>query len=220
MDVKGATFLYTLAALMITFAGFSSLLLVLRQAAGGKVSRLDRFIATSVMSYIFVLTAGALLPPLLALYDLRERSIWPASVLLFGAPMLSLQLTYPYRRRRIVGQAPPRAIFAVFVVLGSAATFVTLVYVLAGLPNGAAVYVTGLTVDFFTVIFGFLNALDIIMLRPIEAPEPSRSRRNRPLSPKEDDGSPARVSASGARVRAAAGVLVALASRNGDDRAL
>jgi hypothetical protein len=177
MEIKGATFLYTLAGLMVTFAGFSALLLVLRQAAGGKVSRLDRFIARSVMSYIFVLTAGALLPSLLALYDLDEKWIWPASVALFGLPMLSLQLTYPFRRRRIIGEAPPPAIFAVFVVLGSAATLVTLAYVLAGLQNSAAVYISGLTIDFFTVIFGFLNALDIIMLRPIEASEPAPPQR-------------------------------------------
>jgi hypothetical protein len=174
MDVKGATFLYTLAALMVTFAGFSSLLLVLRQAAGGKVSRLDRFIASSIMAYIFVLTAGALLPPLLALYDIPEQWIWPASAVLFGVPLASLQLTYPHRRRKVVGKGPPPAIFAVFVVVGSAATLVTLAYVLAGLRYSAAVYVSGLTVDFFTVIFGFLNALDIIMLQPIEASEPAQ----------------------------------------------
>ena len=34
MEVKGATLLYTLAGLMITFAGFSALLLTLRPAAG------------------------------------------------------------------------------------------------------------------------------------------------------------------------------------------
>jgi hypothetical protein len=30
---------------------------------------------------------------------------------------------------------------------------------------------TALTIDFFTVIFGFVASLDIIMLQPIEAPE-------------------------------------------------
>jgi hypothetical protein len=30
---------------------------------------------------------------------------------------------------------------------------------------------TALTIDFFTVIFGFVAALDIIMLQPIEEPE-------------------------------------------------
>jgi hypothetical protein len=169
MEVKGATFLYTLATLMITFAGFSALLLAVRPAAGARLSLLDRYLAKTVMSYIFVLTAGALLPSLFALYDVQETWVWRGSVVIFALPMLSLQVTYPRRRRRVVGDGPPPAIFAVFVVLGSATTLAMLCYVLEGLPNSAAAYITALTIDFFTVIFGFLVALDVIMQQPLEA---------------------------------------------------
>ena len=172
MEVKGAVLLYTLAGLMITFAGFSSLLLILRQAAGAKVSRLDRYLARTVMTYVFVLAAAALLPPLFALYNVPEKWIWRISSVLFALPMLSLQVTYPRRRRAAVGDGPPPAILAVFVVLGSAVTLAMLVYILAGLDYSAAAYITALTVDFFTVVFGFVSALDIIMLQPIEASEP------------------------------------------------
>src|SRR5271165_399851 len=132
MEVKGAVFLYTLAGLMITFAGFSALLLGLRQAAGAKLSLLDRYLARTVMTYVFVLTAAALLPLLLALYDIREKWIWRASAVLFALPMLSLQVTYPHRRRKVIGKGPPPPIFAVFVVLGSIVTLATLACVLAG----------------------------------------------------------------------------------------
>jgi hypothetical protein len=171
MEIKGATFLYTLAGLMITFAGFSALLLALRPLAGAKLSLLDRYLAKTVMTHVFVLTAGALLPALLALYDTQETWIWRVSGVLFALPMLSLQLTYPRRRRRVVGEGPPPAIFAVFVVLGSAVTLAMLGYVLAGVQYSAAAYITALTVDFFTVIFGFLVALDVIMQQPMEALE-------------------------------------------------
>ena len=171
MEVKGATFLYTLAGLMITFAGFSSLLLILRQAAGAKVSMLDRYLARTVMTYVFVLTAAALLPAIFALYDVPEKWIWRSSGVLFALPMLSLQVTYPRRRRKVVGKGPPPAIFAIFVVLGSAVTLALLVYTFVSLQYSAAAYITGLTIDFFTVIFGFVSALDIIMLQPMEAPE-------------------------------------------------
>jgi hypothetical protein len=171
MEVKGATLLYSLAGLMITFAGFSALLLTLRQAAGARLSLLDRYLAKTVMTYIFVLTAGALLPSLLALYDIQESSIWRASTVIFALPMLSLQLTYPRRRHSVVGSGPPPAVFAVFVVLGSAVTLAMVGYVLAGLPHSSAAYITGLTMDFFTVIFGYLNALDIIMQQPVEVSE-------------------------------------------------
>jgi hypothetical protein len=170
MEVKGAIFLYTLAGLMITFAGFSALLLALRPASGARLSLLDRYLAKTVMTYIFVLTAGALLPALLALYDIQEAWIWRCSSVLFALPMLSLQLTYPRRRRKVAGKGPPLAIFAVFVVLGSAVTLAMLGYVLAGLRYSAAAYITALTIDFFTVAFAYVTALDVIMQQPMEVP--------------------------------------------------
>jgi hypothetical protein len=171
MEVKGAALLYTLAGLMITFAGFSALLLTLRPAAGARLSLLDRYLARTVMTHIFVLTAGALLPALFALYDIQEKWIWRGSGVLFALPMLYLQLTYPRRRREVVGEGPPAAIFAVFVVFGSAVTLAMLGYVLVGLQYSAAAYITALTIDFFTVIFGFVIALDVIMQQPMDVSE-------------------------------------------------
>jgi hypothetical protein len=171
MEVKGAALLHTLAGLMITFAGFSALLLGLRQAAGARLSVLDRYRAKTVMTHIFVLTGAALLPLLLALYDIQEKWIWQDSAVLFALPMLSLQVTYPRRRREVAGTAPPLAIFAVFVVLGSAVTLTMLGYILLDLQHSAAVYITTLTVDFFTVAFAFVTALDVIMQQPIDGSE-------------------------------------------------
>ncbi len=171
MEFKGETFLYILAGLMITFAGFSALLLALRPAAGARLSLLDRYLAKTVMTYIFVLTAGALLPALLSLYGIQEKWIWRGSGVLFALPMMSLQVTYPHRRRKAVGTGPPPAIFAVLVVFGSAATLAMLGYVLGGLEYSAAAYITALTVDFFTVVFGFVIALDVIMQQPTEVSE-------------------------------------------------
>src|ERR1700691_442114 len=133
MEFKGATLLYTLAGVLITFSGFSTLLLTLRPAAGARLSLLDRYLAKTVMTHIFVLTAGALLPALFALYDIQEKWIWRGSGVLFALPMLSLQVTYPRRRRKVVGTGPPPAVFAVFVVFGSAVTLAMLGYELAGL---------------------------------------------------------------------------------------
>jgi len=177
MEVKGATLLYTLATLMITFAGFSALLLTLRPAAGARLSLLDRFLAKTIMTHIFVLTAAALLPALFALYDIQETWIWRGCGVLFALPMLSLQVTYPRRRRKVVGKGPPPAIFAVFVVLGAAVTLAMLGYVLEGFQYSAAAYITALTIDFFTVIFGFVVALEVIMQQPMEVSERAARRR-------------------------------------------
>ncbi len=89
--------------------------------------------------------------------------------------MQSLQVTYPRRRRKRVGKGPPPAIFAVFVVFGAAVTLAMLGYVLAGLPYSGAAYITALTIDFFTVVFGFMIALDVIMQQPMEVSERKHS---------------------------------------------
>jgi hypothetical protein len=85
--------------------------------------------------------------------------------------MLFLQLTFARRRRKVVGTGPPPSIVAVFVVFGSAVTLAMLGYVLEGLRYSAAAHITALTIDFFTVIFGFVIALDVIMQQPMEVSE-------------------------------------------------
>jgi hypothetical protein len=172
LDVRCAPLLYTLAGLMITFAGFSALLLTLRPAAGARLSILDRYLARTVMTHIFVLEAATLLPPILALYDVPEMQIWKVSSVLFALPMLSLQLSYPRRRHKMVGNRPPLAILLVFVVFGAVVTLTMLGYVLAGGRYNSAAYVTAVTLDFFTTAFGFMVALDVIIQQPIEPLRP------------------------------------------------
>ena len=55
--------------------------------------------------------------------------------------------------------------------VGSAVTLAMLGYVLVGFQYSAAAYITALTIDFFTVIFGFVVALDVIMQQPMEVSE-------------------------------------------------
>jgi hypothetical protein len=54
MEVKGTALLYTPADVMIPFAAFSALRLTLRPAAGVKLSLLDRYLARTVMTHVFV----------------------------------------------------------------------------------------------------------------------------------------------------------------------
>ena len=166
MEIEGATFLFTLAALMITFGGFSALLLGIRQAAGRRSSPIDRYLVKTLLTQIFVLTAGSLLPPLLALYGISETWVWRGSALLFAMPMLGLLLTYPYRRRKAVGKGPPPIVFAIFVVLGSVAILVMLALIFGGFGHQPAVYISALFINFFTLAFALIKALDVIMQEP------------------------------------------------------
>jgi hypothetical protein len=131
MEFKGATLLYTLAGLMTTFAGFSALLLTLRPATGARLSLLDRFLGKTVMTHIFVLTAGALLPALFCALRHSGKVDLARLRCAFRTPdaVSSGHLSAP--ARKLVGNGPPPAVFAVFVVFGAAVTLAMLGYVLA-----------------------------------------------------------------------------------------
>ncbi len=169
MEVKGAALLYTLATLMITFAGFCALLVGIRQAAGSRLAALDRYLARTILIQLCTLTAGALLPPLLAVYDVSDFWLWRIAAVCFAIPMLALLLTQTHRRKKATGKGPPPAVFAVFIVLGSAVIAGMLIYVIADFEYKAAAYITALIINFFATAFAFVTALDVIMQQPIDS---------------------------------------------------
>jgi hypothetical protein len=67
VELTGSTYLYSLATTSVTFVGFSALLIVFRQSIGGGLTRYDTYFTLSFIQTGFIVTAGALLPPLLAL---------------------------------------------------------------------------------------------------------------------------------------------------------
>lgn len=155
---------------MVTFAGFSALLLGMRQAAGARLAALDRFLAKTVLTDLFILAAMALLPAVLALYGLAEEEVWQVSAVIFALTMLSFLLSYSHGRRKVVGKGPPPMVFAIYIVLGSAVIVAMLVAILAGFRYSAAAYITALIVNFFTLAFAFVTAMDVIMQQPFEEP--------------------------------------------------
>jgi hypothetical protein len=165
MEVKGAALLYTLATLAVTFAGFAALLLIIRQSAGGGLSALDRFFARTVVGHFFWLAAGAIFPPLLALYDVPDTTVWKASAVLFGLPMLAILLSFPNRRLAATGSPVPLRIRAVMVMGGAVTVAAMIAAVLGNLPHPAAAYATAITINFLTHVFAFITALEVILMQ-------------------------------------------------------
>jgi hypothetical protein len=163
MDVQGANLLSTLAGLIVTFAALSAILLGIRVASGTRLSMFDRLVARILMSHLFLLAAGALLPQLLVLSEIPETWIWRASALVCGGPLLWSLLTLPHRRRQLVGAPLPPMVFAFVVVLGSAVLAAMVVYVFTNSKHLAAAYIAALIVNFFTTVFSFLVALDTVV---------------------------------------------------------
>ena len=65
-NVEATGYLYTIAAVGMSFAGLSVLTMILRQMLGGQMTKFDSFVARSWLQLGFMITLGSILPPLLA----------------------------------------------------------------------------------------------------------------------------------------------------------
>jgi hypothetical protein len=81
MELPGASYLYTIATVSITYAGFAALVVIFRQIIGGSVSRYDVFVIRSTLMRSFIVVLSAMLPAALALFDLSQSTIWRISSL-------------------------------------------------------------------------------------------------------------------------------------------
>jgi hypothetical protein len=81
--------------------------IVFRQSAGGRLSSYDSYFVLSFMQAGFIVTAGALLPPLFALYGLSEGAVLRVASGITAIPIAWFVATVPRRRRAATGAATP-----------------------------------------------------------------------------------------------------------------
>ena len=163
MTTSPAGYLFTLATLAISFVGFSALVIVLRQALGGAMSKLDVLLARIFIQLGFLVAAGAILPPMLALFPWPERVVWRISSLCVSMPTLLFAVTYPARRRAASGaRTPPRVWLDVFVLILAAAALVANGTGAVGAP-GAALFAASLTGILCLSGSAYLQALNILL---------------------------------------------------------
>ena len=107
MELPSSAYLYTLALLAMTFVGFTAIVMILRQSLGGPLSRFDTLVARFFMAWGFLITYGAMLPPLLAAFELHHPLVWRASSIATGLMLLALSFGYPILRGQATGARAP-----------------------------------------------------------------------------------------------------------------
>ena len=163
MDLPGSSYFFTLAELSITFVGFSSLVVVLRQTMGGEMSKLDILITRIFIQLGFIVAAGSLLPALLSLFHLSQTFVWRAASLPPAIAAVLFAATYPARRRTASGVATPLAVWIDDAVIVAAAG--VLLCNAAGWPfvTGAGPFGAGLTAILFVSGWSYLQALNTLL---------------------------------------------------------
>jgi hypothetical protein len=78
VELSGASYLYTLATVSITFVGFSVFFILIRQALGQTMSEFDIFLTRNFLQLGFTVAVCALLAPLLSLLEVLGNAFgWP-----------------------------------------------------------------------------------------------------------------------------------------------
>src|SRR6185369_6764113 len=117
MELPHEAYFYALATVAITFAGFATILMALREQRGAGMSRFHVWVAKSYIQSGLVTAMCAMLPPLLFAFGMNEALTWRASSLLIGVPALLMLATAPSEWRKVTDM-PIRLRLWVQVVLG------------------------------------------------------------------------------------------------------
>lgn len=162
MEIAGSSYLSTLAQVTITFAGFTALFMMLRQAIGGKSTHYDLFATRNYLFLSFLIVAGAMLPQALAACQLSHPFIWRVSGLAIGVALLVFVVQFPFRRRAVTGTRLPLSMWPQQIVFGGV---VGLLFVNAvGLLDepSAGPHLIGITLVLFDLFYAILLTLGMV----------------------------------------------------------
>lgn len=109
MELPGSAYLFTLATLAMTFAGFCAIVIVLRQTIGKELSGFDIVLTRLYLEAGLFSAAFCMFPPLLAACGLSATSVWRVSSAVIATTLLGYGAAYPMRRRAVMAEPLPRA---------------------------------------------------------------------------------------------------------------
>ena len=174
MELPSEAYLFNLSLIAITFAAVSALVMLIRQSMGGGLTKYDIHLISSYISYGFVLSLIALLPPLVSLFQLAPHTLWTVSsglaVLLFGPVLASII----FRRRKASPHPVPIVVKASFCLHGFA---IALLLVNAAITpwQGIQLYAAALTLSAATVMWTFERRIaSLFSDKPLEGFDPDR----------------------------------------------
>ena len=157
------TYLLALAALAVSFVGFSSLVITLRKSVGSELSRLDEFVMRTFIQLGFMVAAGGLLPPLLSLSALGAVQIWRLASLALSVPVLFFAITYPYRRQLVSHKRTPTRVLNDVAVLSAASALLMLNASGLFFAPGALAFAGSLTLILCLSGWAFMRALQLLL---------------------------------------------------------
>lgn len=163
MELPGTGYLYNLTLISVTFAGFAALIAAFRQMIGGQFTKHDAFLIRSALIRSLIVIVCALLPPLLALFDIPASVIWRTSSAIAAGLISVFTFVWPTIVRRKATNKPISPTAMAYHLVQLLAALLLLPAALGVLPHHAAGYfVAALTVFMITSWISVLLSLDIL----------------------------------------------------------
>ena len=164
MELPGTNYLYNLAVISVTFAGFAALLAAFRQMVGGRVTKHDAFLIRSALVRSLIVIVCALLPPLLALFELPSVLIWRVSSISATALIALFTICWPFVIRRMATTRPlSRTARAYHSVQLLTALYLAAVGIGNFIEPGAGQFAAGISVFMLTSWISVLLSVEIVL---------------------------------------------------------
>jgi len=176
METTGSAYLYTLAQIAITFAGFTALFIILRQASGRTGTKYDVFAVRHYFFLSFLIIAGALLPALLTAFSLSQPLIWRIASVAVAVPLFGFLVSFPFRRRALTGVRLPISMWPQQIIF--TITVTTLVANAIGFLGGpnVALYELGVTLIQVDLFYAILLTLGMVFgIQPLGVSGPEKT---------------------------------------------
>jgi hypothetical protein len=159
MELAGSAYLFNLAMIAITFAGFTAIFMMLRQTRGDSLTTYDLFVTRNYMMVSFLIVLGALLPCLLAAVWEPDSRVWRFASASVAILLAVYVLSFPRRRRAATHLPRPPAIWVQEVI------FLLAIIILVANALGTlrvpdfAFFEIGMTLILCGLFYSFLIAL-------------------------------------------------------------
>ena len=164
MELPGSSYLLALAAVAITFVGFSTISVIFRQVQGDSLSQYEIVLLRMFVVSGLIATIFSLVPPLLGLFNISPSWVWRISSLAFAIVMVWRGIYFLRRQTRF----ERRRLFTLLYVLYAVAILGLIVNVLGiFIEPGAGLYALAATWMLVNAIITFVLALQLF-LRPPE----------------------------------------------------
>jgi hypothetical protein len=134
---------------------------------GGAISKYDSFFTLSFVQTGFIVTAGSMLPQLLALFEWSHAAVWRVSSTVMAIIVLSFIATFPVRRRAATGARAP--LYVDVLLAFQVLIAMSLISNAIGKPlePGAALYASAMAAFLLTSGIAYLFALSVTLRVPV-----------------------------------------------------